>query len=601
MEELGSTILQRKKAAEDYLTTKKDFWDEYESLFNGTLEDTISKKATSQVFDHKLSTQVIERSSRVMSQLATGKVKAISKNDEGASKLMNLILDKYVIPNANSQFDFLTKLRMVDMYSNIYGNYFAMVDWDVRKGGYVGPDLFLIPIRGIFPQVGAISLEDSDYVIVRTYRPLSWFRSLKSDGEFKNLSKVIAKLEKTAGDKSQTQINEGSKREENDYPKGKEAHGKGYYEVLSMYEKDRWVDFVTSADTVIRDIENPHENDELPVVNKYSIPMIDDFMGMGDFERGKSMQYLINSMWNLYLDAVKVSIFPPTLINKDSVADASSIKWAQAAKWLIKGNPDAAARVLQLTPQGINSFNNTYQIATASLMNMFGTTDTSITQDMGQEFGKTPQALKMQSARENARDNTDRFYMEQFITKVMKKFVNLISKKHSGSITIRMFQPELDEMLMQYPDLEEMYNERTGKLNVKKSAFGSIIYDYEIVSGSTYATDQSKQQENLLNLLNSVKEGATMSPTGGITSPMIELMKADGKTIKIGELFTRIIANSGIQDWSKIVMEQKDDPDFQLKQDADTFMQALQQTAQVSQVPPQPENGQAGVATNQPI
>jgi hypothetical protein len=583
-DDLKTQILDRKGAAEDYLSTKRDLWDEYEDLFNGTLADNLSGKASSQVFDHKLSTQILERSARVMSQLAVGKVKAISKNDEGASKLMNLVLDKYVVPNASSQFDFLTKLRMVDTYSNIYGNYFAMVDWDIRKNGYNGPDLFLLPIRDVFPQVGAISLEDSDYVIVRSYRPLSWFKSL-GKGEYKNLSAIIAKLSNKAGDKQKA--DKKSQREENDHPGTNEAKGKGYFEVLSMYEKDRWVDWVTSADLSLRDMKNPQDNDELPIVNKYSIPLVDDFMGMGDMERGKTMQYTVNSMWNLYLDAVKVSIFPPTLINKDSIADASSIKWAQAAKWLVKGQVDNAARVLNLSPQGINTFNNTYQMASASLMNMFGTTDTSMTKDQGQEFGRTPQALQMQAQRENSRDNVDRYYMEQFVTKVMKKFVNLVSKKMSGNVAIRMFEPEIEEIAIQYPEIKEMWNEKTGKLMVKKGSVGSLLYDYEIVSGSTYAIDQKAQQENLMNLFQSLTNGATAGPTG-ITSPVIELLKQDGKTPKIGELFTRIISNGGIQDWNKIIVDTKDDPDALVQQDQQIFMQALQQAGGMNQIPPQP-------------
>ena len=47
-------------------------------------------------------------------------------------------------------------------------------------------------------------------------------------------------------------------------------------------------------------MDNPHQNGELPVVCKYSIPLLTDIFGMGDFERGKSMQYTLNSLWNLY-------------------------------------------------------------------------------------------------------------------------------------------------------------------------------------------------------------------------------------------------------------------------------------------------------------
>ena len=250
-----------------------------------------------------------------MAQVQTGKVVGASKNDEGDAKLKNLVLEKYVIPNANAQFDFLTKMRMVDMYSNLYGNFFTLRDWDVRKDGYVGPDVWLLNIRDVFPQVGAVSLEDSDYIITRSWRPLSYFEGLRKDKEYKNIAKIIAKLKDTAGSKDTRDAENISKRQSDQFSDEASARKAGYYEVLTQFERDRWVDFCVDADLKFRDIKNPHGDGTLPVDCKYSIPLLDDFMGMGDFERGASLQKTINSIWNLYLDGPKISIVPPTLVN----------------------------------------------------------------------------------------------------------------------------------------------------------------------------------------------------------------------------------------------------------------------------------------------
>lgn len=597
-------ILERKDAAELYLNTKRSLWDEYENIFFGKPFDQGSQNAKSKVFDHKLSTLVLDRAARVMAQIQTGKVKAISKNDEGASRLMNLIHDKYVIPNAKSQFDFLTKCRMVDLYSNVYGAFFVMVDWDVRSNGYAGPDMWLIPIRDVFPQVGATSVEDSDYIIVRTWQPLSWFKDNRKNKQFKNMSKVINTLAQKPGDKQSKDTKATSQREQDAYPSSsQEARGQGYYEILSMYEKDKWVDYVTAADTEIRERKNPHEDNELPVVAKYSIPLIDDFMGIGDFERGKSMQYATNSLWNMYLDSVKVSIFPPTLINKDSIADQSSIKWGAAARWLMKNNAGGlgnAAQVLPLSPQGTNTFNNVYQVVTSSLLNMFGTSDTAVSDKVDPGFGKTPQALKMQAARENARDNVDRFYMEQFLTSVGKKFVNLMSKKQASAVKIRMFDEEIQELATQFPEIEQMFDQKTGKLSIEKSKTGSIIYDYEVVPGSTYAVDQQQQQQNLMTFLNLLMQNAQMGQNG-ITSPMIMALEKEGKTAQLGELITRILSNSGITDWDKIITDTNagnggqnlPNPEEVVGQMENIFQNALQNMGQpMNGIPETPMGGQ---------
>ena len=558
---LVQTIQSRFQASFDALGNKRDLWDECEDMFFNKLSDNITNTTKSQVFDPKLATLAIERSNRVMAQLMSGKVRGVSKNDRGASKMINLALDKYVLPNANSQFDFLIKNRMVDLYSNIYGNFFTFIDWVVKPNGYIGPDTWLINIRDVFPQVGAVSLDDSDYVIIRTWKRYSFFESLAKQEGYKNVGKILSILKDKTGDKTSRSDESKTRRESDEYSEAEAAKKKGFFEVLSMYERDRWVDYVPAAkdNGIFRDIKNPQDNGELPVACKYAIPLLDDPMGMGDFERGKTMQYTLNSLWNLYLDAVKISIFPPVLINKDNIADRSSIKYSAAAKWLARGNIQNFATSLNVVPKGIATFNNTYQVVTAALMNMFGTTDTTTTSSVDPGFGKTPQALRMLKERENARDNADRFYMEKYLKTVVTRMINLLVKKMPKSLSFRLFEEEIEELTKQYPDFKKNYDKKTGKFTISKDRVGSILFDYEIVSGSTYAVDQKEQSQNLNSLFNVLTSNLSVDPeTGEPTSPLLKLLQKEDKEVRFGELMTRILANSGIQSWDKIVVDVKE-------------------------------------------
>lgn len=590
---LQNSIIDFCDKSEDYLRTKRDLWTEYENIFHGYLSDDVSAKAKSQIFDPKLATITLDRSARVMAQLPTGKVRGISKNDMAGEQLMNMILDKYVVPNANAQFDFLIKCRMMNLYSNIYGNFFAMIDWEAKRAdGYTGPDMWLIPIRNVRPQVGRVSLEDSDKFGVVSYKSKKYFENLGGKEGYKNIKAILARIEKMSGSKESRESEEKSSREIAEYPDDTAPRKDGLFKVLSLYEKDRWIDFCVDAKLEFRDIKNSHENGELPIVNKYSIPLLDDPMGMGDFERGKSMQYGLNGLWNLYNDAVRVSIFPPTLIDTDKVDDMSSIKWAAAAKWLMKnGGAVNGAQTLSLSPQGIAEFNQVYGAMNASLLNMFGTTDTTTTKESDPNFGKTPQALKMQAMRENARDTVDRFYTERFMTSVMKKFVNLVSKKMTGQVAIRMFGDEIEKLGQTYPEIKGMFDEKSGKLNIPKSKFGSVLYDYEIVSGSTFAADKEQQNQSLLSIFGLMSNGMQIDPqTGQATSPLLSQLKNENKTFMFGEALTRIISSSGIQDWDKIVVDSKNDIEAKMKEDMAKFTQLVQgmQAQNVNQVPPTP-------------
>uniref|UniRef100_A0A6M3J111 Portal protein n=1 Tax=viral metagenome TaxID=1070528 RepID=A0A6M3J111_9ZZZZ len=596
--DIKQEIKTRRQAAEDYLKDKRIVWDNAEQLFHNQNNDAISSETKSQVFDPKLATLAIERSYRVMAQLQTGKVKGISKNDMGDAELKNLLLEKYVIPNANAQWDFLTKMRMMDLYSNIYGNMFSLVDWDVKPNGYIGPDVWILNIRDVFPQVGAVSLDDSDHIIVRTWKPLSYFENLKKDKDYTNVDKIVTKLKDLSGSKqSRNQSIDVSQREGDQYPTSEPAKNSGYFEVLTQFEKDRWVDYCTDADLVFRDRKNPQDDGDLPIKCKHSIPLLDDFMGMSDFERGGSMQKTINSAWNLYLDAVKMSIFPPILINKDNIASMASITQTAAAKWLVRNQITNAASPLQLSPQGIATFNNVYQVATASILNLFGTTETQTTAQTDPTFGRTPQALKMQNQRENTRDNADRYYMESYLSQLMKKFCNLLSKKQPKAITVRMFGDEMEQLSRNYPTATENYDETSGKLTVKKGS-DSSLYDYEIVTGSTYAIDQQQQGENMANLLSMFQQAQT--PQG---NTLVAQLEKDGYKFNFGELFKRLISNSGIQDWDKILTElsQEEQADKVLQADSQQFQQALQQmNGNVNQTPPLPGQGMEGAVQSGP-
>jgi hypothetical protein len=590
MSDLSSEIISQKEVAFRTLATKREMWDKVEQLFHGQLNDQISELSGSQVFDPTLATLTIERGYRVMGQLGTGKVRGISKNDVGSAKLMNLVLDKYVVPNAKAQFDFLTKLRMVDIYSNIYGAFFVMIDWDVRPDGYVGPDMWLLNIRDVFPQVGAVSLEDSDYIITRTWRPLSYFKGLKQQDGFKNLSDIISKLERMSGSKHVRKSDDMSKREENEYLDREVAKGMGYFEVLSRFERDRWVDVVADVDEIFRDKKNPHDDGDLPIKCKYSIPLLDDFMGMADMERGASMQMTKNSIWNLYLRGVRLSIDPPMAFDKSMIASESSIRRIPGVSWMFRGSPANAMTPVNLSPQGIQTFQSVNQSVNAAILNIFGTSDTTVSKDVDNTQGKTPQALQMQQARENTRDAADRYYMETFVSSVMKKMANLIVKKQSSVIAIRMFGDEIDELAKDNPEIMDMYDEKSGKLAIGKSKTGSTLYDYEITPGSTYALDQKAQQENLQSLLALYLQSNT--PQGNL---LVAQLAQEGFDLHFGELFKRVVANSGIQDWDKILSEKSEQEkgDAVIQQNAMQLEQAMMQMGNnMNTIPAQPQQGQ---------
>lgn len=570
-------------ASDRYVSTHRDTWDEKETMLLGTLDDEYSKnEAKSQVYDPRLSTVTLERAARVMGQLPKGKSLAVSKDDRGKNMLMNLCVDKYVLPNARSQFDYLIKSRLFDVYSLAYGVMFGLVDWVVdERRGYVGPDYWIIPIRDVFPQAGAISVNDSEHFQISTFVSYDWL-SRRDKKTWINIDEILTDL-KNGGGKSKDSY-DGNRRSHIEQQRHNDNPKRGV-ELITEYciyggaeDKGEWITYAPDYQKILRQIDNPHKNGELPIVAKHAFPLLDSIFGLGEFERGKTLQYAINSLINLYLDGVKMSIFPPTLINPQGVVP-STIKNQPAARWLVRDMN--AVQQLQISPQGISTFQSTYSFLIAALMNQAGTTDTTVGAGIDPGLGKTPEALKQISQRESSRDNWDRFMMEQTQEEILKKFANLIAQKQEKPIKMRLFGAEIEEIAQLYPDVVDMYESgERGEVTIDKSTFSNTSFDYQITPGSTAQADKEKEVAALSQMMEIV-----------IKNPQfLAEVRRYGKDINFAELFTRFVSMNGVTDWDKIVVDAS--PEQAMPQQEEQIpMQGVPQEQQQpqpqQQIPPQ--------------
>lgn len=545
-------------ASDKYVSTKREDWDEKENIFFCKNPDEITEDETkSNINDPRLATYALERSGRVCAQLPTGKPFALTKNDRGKNKLMTLVLNKWVYPNAKSQFPLITKFKMMDMYSYIYGSSFGLVDWVVdKKKGYIGPDLFLLNIRDVFPQAGAISLEDSDYIYVSTLKTKEWLKSRDSD-TWKNIDKV---LKKTKGTSRSEMSSERISTRYADFYNSYDAGGKEnpYVELITRYERDRWITFEPESREIIREIENPHKNGELPVVSKHCFPLLDDFFGLGDVERGATLQKAMDSLINLYFDGVKMQLFPPLQINPDEVV-ASSIKMRPGTK-MYMDRPNQSVQAMAVSDKSLSTFQSTYNFLLGALENTNGTSSTQVAQQYDSTAGKTPQALRMQQARENTRDLMDRYQMEVTVQNVIEKFVNLQANKMEAPLILSLFSAEVEQIAKEFPDIVEFFESGEGaKLTIDKELLKGK-YRFEVDSGSMIKRDDELELANLNTMLQVVLQNAQINPqTGRVMSPLINIMEENGKKLNTAELFKQWVIKAGINDWDKIIIEDQEE------------------------------------------
>lgn len=551
--------VQHQIESQKYLANVRSTWDDKESMLIGQLEDTISKQSKNKVFDPRLATIVFERAARVMAQNLKGRAFAVSKDDVGKNLLMNLLL-KNGVKNDNLQFSHLVKNRMIDLYSMVYGSMFELVFWYVDfRVGYAGPQTFIIPIRDAFPQPGVKMTNDMDWFIVRSRLSSAALRNVDpSVWKKANVDALLADLKekKSEGDTAGNSSDERSYPERFYYPaEGKDAVFP-QVTLFTEYRRGKWITWAahhtdpkTLKNYLLRVVEpgKPYDS-KLPVVVKHCFPLLDSPIGLGEFERGKTLQFAINSLIQLYLDGVKYSIFPPLAINPDNVVP-TSIKWGAGEKWFMN-NPAQDVKPITMSPQGIQTFNETYSFMLSALYNQAGSSEVNQTSKTESGLGKTPQAVRLQAVRESARDEWDRVMMEEFLKDVYIRFIGLYASKQEAAVTMRLFKDEIEEIQKSYPDIVEMFKSGDrGQVQFNKEKFADekgepVEWDFEIESGSTMKPNIESDQENLTSILKAVLENSQIN----------DALAKQGKQVDIGELFKRWMASSGLKDIDRVII-----------------------------------------------
>jgi hypothetical protein len=543
-------------AAEDYLKKVRDnsdfSWEQKEKVASGLLASQTVNKNKSRVNSNSLLNLVIDQASRVMAQLPTGKVKAIDQADTGKSYLMQCVLEKYILPKANSQWDMLTKFRMIEMYSLIYGSMPALVTYTV-KPNYIGPDLEILHPRNVRVQAHKYSIEDADYVFVNTLVPMSFLMGiLKREETVYNKDAVKDLIEACKDKRPSIDEEDKSYEQKQDYTE----QAKGQIALTTKYAKNRWIVYNREHNIIIRNSKNPNEDGELPVVMKYTYPLLDRIYGLGLFDRGKSIAFAMDSLTNMYLDSVAMSIHPPYVYNRAGI-DQTTLKMGPGA--LIAELIPNSLRQMNISPIGTNTYQGVSQALKAQLLNMAAATDTTVATGQDIEMGKTPEAIRQQRDRQGARDNWDRGMMEKFVEKVYSKMVTIMSKKQTVPIDIEIFDEDIQKIQEKYPDadLAVFDSGETATLRVSPDELNdeekSVKYKFIIDNGTTLRKDESIQNETLLGIINAYAG-----------NPAIEqAMMKDGKRLNMAEVYKRFVQTSGVENPDKLFEEVEEEQSMQ--------------------------------------
>ena len=161
-----------------------------------------------------------------------------------------------------------------------------------------------------------------------------------------------------------------------------------------------------------------------------------------------------------------------------------------------------------------------------------------------------------------------------------------------------MIKGEAENLVFKYSELAHMYYSEGGVISIPKSKTGSITWNFEIVSGSSYATDKKAQQDNLLFLLEMLmKYGQTLLPI---------LEQKEGTEIRFTKLLQEI-ASSNIDKIDEFIVpkEKNVERDMQTAQqdqaEFDAHPQELMDFVQALQVGSEQQPNEAQSTGNPPL
>lgn len=486
-------------------------FDPYEAMLLGQVYDSVSATVDgSKITDAYSSTLAKERADRVVAKHPDGLTVSVGKADVGKAAFMDILRQKWIYPNANSQFPFLQKLNMWQLYSSVYGYMPMFYDWNVSNTGYIGPDCWLWNPRNLVPQQGRVSIEDMDYVHALTWvghESLEKINENESEGDGWDRKALDLLIELSKEKTTDPDANKDTLTTRN---RVNQATKRGVC-LVTRYESGpdgEWITFAPDHSNIeVRRLKNPHKNGRIPFVIKYSQPLFDSFYGLGDFQKAKPLQFARDGLTNFYFASLKRNLSPGIIVNANGVMK-NTLDVTSPNPILMETIPNSI-RPMPTNTAGLATYQGVQSNLTGSLLSQFGTQNASLpgSEALNPSQGKTPAAIDMYSSKEATRDGAERQNLEVAIEQLTDGFFSLVANIGTEDIPVELFADDIEDIVKAgQEDIIGLFDKGSfkpdgtltaGTLTVKPGSLKGVEYRFNIEPGSTMKINKAKQLQEL--------------------------------------------------------------------------------------------------------
>lgn len=380
------------------------------------------------IFDPRVFTFIFEKTSRLIANKPKAKLIPREGSDATSAKINNSLLD-YQWDMATNGGSMLNKWALMDINTRKYGASFALAKWryEVDKKGrclFDGPEMQVLNNRDIAHDLTATSIENCNWIQVRQYVTFQDLERVNDNSRSSPVYKNLAQLRQAIGSDSTSggggdsrAVNWISRNRQISHletdPVGKDLVFKTV-EVITEYRRDRWITFAPKHGVILRDIDNPYNNNELPIIMLKYLTIDDDLYGVSEIEPIKGLQKAINALLCQYLDEINQNLYSPIAIGPG--VRQHTLEWGKGARWIMN-NPMTDFRLVESRSNAAQFFNNTYSVLVSAMMNSLGESSLGVSNMQPYQNDKTATEVKALQVQRNARDN----YNQLMLAESMKR------------------------------------------------------------------------------------------------------------------------------------------------------------------------------------